>query len=116
MRSYSTCSRFCYRAGIGRTECLSNKEWARQRAACIRASTVLRRRRRGDSLGHASADSFDVVFWRGVDEAPRIRLARVFVDVLRRTEFDDAAVVHDGHHVGHELHNAQIVADEDVSE
>ena len=70
----------------------------------------------GCTFGDAAADEVDVVLGRGIDEPARVGLVRVLVDVFGGAELDDLAVVHDGHHVGHEFHDAQVVADEDVGE
>ena len=70
----------------------------------------------GRAFGDPCANEFEIVFGRGVDELSRVGLLRVLVDAFRWAELDDFAVVHHGHHVGHEFHDAQVVADEDVGE
>ena len=50
----------------------------------------------------------------GLDQLLRIRFARVAVQGFGRSKLDDLAVVHDRHHIGHKLDDAQIVADEDI--
>ena len=42
-------------------------------------------------------------------------LLRLGVDLLRIPLLDNYSRTHDGHRVGHELHHAEIVADENVS-
>ncbi len=65
-------------------------------------------------FGDAAADEFDIILRRRIDQPPCVLLARVLVDILRRPEFNNPAVVHHGHHVGHEFHHAQVVADKDI--
>ena len=49
-------------------------------------------------------------------QALRVRLARIAVDVVGIRDLDDLALVHHHHLVGDVLHDGQVVRDEDVGE
>lgn len=79
----------------------------------------------GGAIGDSFSDSFDAAVGDGFDKLLGVRLFGVGVDRVAGAEFDDPAANrsvigfdrgHHGHHVGHELHNAEVVADEDVGE
>ena len=57
-----------------------------------------------------------VVTGSSFDQPAGIFLLRIGIDRLGWAEFDDLTVIHDCHHVRHELDDAQIVADEDVGQ
>ena len=62
----------------------------------------------------ALANTLQRILWRRTDQALGVFLPGVLVDRIGGSELDEQAVVHDRHHVGHELDHAQIMADEDV--
>ena len=72
----------------------------------------------GGSLpfGDVAFNAVKIVLRRRRNKFFGVLLLRIRVDRLGRTELDDLPVVHHGHHVGHEFHHAQIVADEDVGQ
>ena len=60
------------------------------------------------------ADVLDAISRRGFNQLACVVLLRHRVDVVAGAKLHDLALVHHGHHVGHELHHRQVVADENV--
>ena len=58
----------------------------------------------------------DVVIGRCLNQFLGIGLLGVCIDRLRRSKFYDVPIIHHGHHVGHELHHRQIVADKNIGQ